>query len=144
MLYFPYQTVLQAFGEFGIDAHFDEGTSEVNFEEKVSRYYGLSDQTAVARKLVEINHAEVEAFLKDLEVTVSRRVNQVHVLPLHGSNSILSSVNEAICFIADYAEATGSTVFTRYEIIVRFSNGSEIIGKFQSKAEALEFLAAYA
>ena len=93
---------------------------------------------------MEINHAEVEAFLTDLEVTVSRRVDQVHILPLHGNSSILSSVDEAINFITDYAETTGSMVFTRYEIIVRFNNGSEIIGKFQSKAEVLSFLATYA
>ena len=41
---------------------------------------------------------------------------------------------EAIDFIAGNTEANGSTVFTRYEVI----------GKFQSKAEALDLLTAYA
>jgi len=65
------------------------------------------------------------------------------VLPLHGSTNVLGTVAEALAFVTAYEEARGSNVFVRYEIIVRFNNGSEIIGKLSSKAEALEFLANY-
>lgn len=143
VLYFPYGTVLKAFEEFGIDANFDERTSEADFEEKVSAFYALPDPSAVARKFVEINHDQVETFLAALEATVSRRIDHIHVLPLHGSGSLLQTAAEAIDFVSGYDEKIGSTMFSKYEIIVRFNNGSEIIGKLHSRAEALNFLAAY-
>jgi len=37
-----------------------------------------------------------------------------------------------------------SYAFVRYEIIVRYNTGTEINGKCQSKAEALDFLAKFA
>ncbi|WP_375419514.1 hypothetical protein [uncultured Hymenobacter sp.] len=143
VLYFSYQTVKDAFAHFGINADFDEDTPEADFRREIETFNALPNPAEIARKLVEINQTEVQAFLTDLEVTVSRRVDQVHVLPLHGSSSLLRTATEAIDFIASYVEATGSALFTRYEIIVRFNNSSEIIGKFQSKTEALDFLAAY-
>ena len=144
VLYFPYATVVAAFRPFGINAEFDEDTSEEDYKSEVLRFNDLPDRAAVARQMVELNQPEVDAFLRDLEVTVSRRIEQIHVLPLHGSTSTLGTVAEAISFITTYEETKGSNVFTRYEIIVRFNNGSEIIGKLSSKAEALEFLTVYA
>ena len=144
VLYFPYQTVIEAFTAFGIDAAFGETTPEDVIEEKISSFYDLPSSEDVAIKLVDLNQEQVDAFLADLEITVSRRVEQVHVLPLHGNSSMLPTVADAINFINGYIEATGSAIFIRYEIIVRYNNGSEIVGKLQSKTEALEFLAAYA
>lgn len=144
VLYFPYETIRRTFSHFGIHAEFDERTPEADFVQKVAMFYALPDPAAVARKLVELNQTEVTAFLADLEATVSRRIDQIHVLALHGSTSVLGTISEALAFVATYQEAVGSNVFSRYEIIVRFNNGSEIIGKLSSKAEALAFLAIYA
>ena len=143
VLYFPYQTVLAAFRAVGIEAGFDEQTAEADFEAKVAAFYALPDPAAVARQLVELNRAEVAAFLTALEASVSRRIAQVHVLPLHGNSHWLPTVAEAVNFIADYREEGSSLAFSRYEIIIRFSTGSEVIGKLFSRAEALDFLETY-
>jgi small nuclear ribonucleoprotein (snRNP)-like protein len=144
VLYFTYQTVIEAFAAFDIDAAFTDKTPEADFREKVTGFYNLPDPSAIANQLVALNQEGVEIFLRDLEIAVKRRVAQIHVLPLYGSASIVSSIAEALTFVETYNEATGSNEFTRYEIIVRFNNDSEIIGKLSSKAEALEFLAVYA
>lgn len=144
VLYFPYQTVLTAFRVFGIEAGFDEQTAEADFAEKVARFYALADPADVARKLMELNLAEANAFRAALQLSVSRQIEQIHILLLHGNSTALSTVSDAIAFVTSYSEMAASYAFVRYEIIVRYNTGTEINGKCQSKAEALDFLAKFA
>ena len=143
VLYFPYQTVLTAFRAFGIEAGFDEQTPEADFAERVLRFYALTDPAAVARKMTELNQAEVNVFLAALQLSVSRQIEQVHILPLHGNSAALPTIAAAIAFVTSYTEMAASYAFIRYEIIVRYNTGTEINGKCQSKAEALDFLAKF-
>ena len=144
VLYFPYQTILAAFREFGIEAGFNEQTSELDFEHKVTQFYALPDAPAVARRLTALNQTEVTAFLASLQTSVSRQIAQIYVLPLHGSKTELLTVPNAIDFVTQYAELTASHDFVRYEIIIRYNTGTEINGKCQSKSEALDFLTKFA
>lgn len=144
VLYFPYQTVLTAFRAFGIEAGFDEQTAEADFAEKATRFYTLPDPAAVARQLMELNQAEANAFRAALQLSVSRQIEQIYILPLHGTSTALFTVSDAVNFVTSYSEIAVSHVFIRYEIIVRYNTGTEINGKCQSRAEALDFLAKFA
>ena len=52
VLYFPYDTVVKAFGKFGIDASTNEGTSEKDFKKKIESWNKLQDKTEVAKELL--------------------------------------------------------------------------------------------
>jgi hypothetical protein len=71
---------------------------------------------------------------------LTRTVEWVRILALHGSPCQAASVDEAIRLISDYTESAATLVFARYEVDVRYTNGDEIRGTFASKAEAIKFL----
>jgi hypothetical protein len=79
-------------------------------------------------------------FIAALEVALNRRVVTVFVLPLHGQSYELSDARAAIDFLQAHDQTEVRPEYTRYEIIVRFNNGDEIKGQFQSKITAIEFL----
>jgi hypothetical protein len=60
VLYFSYDSVIAAFRKFGIDASFDEGTLDAEFQKKVNIYEALSTQrrTELAKTLLETQKAD--------------------------------------------------------------------------------------
>jgi hypothetical protein len=87
VLYFDYDTVIKAFNRVGIDAYFDEDTPDLESARKVHAWEMLTDEErkSVADTLVEINSQEVQRFLSELTHTVTRKIETVLVLPLHGT-----------------------------------------------------------
>jgi len=145
ILYFPYGTVVGAFSEVGIDARFDEDTPDDEFSLKVQAWENLSEEErqCVARKLLEINQENVEAFLKELEKAITREILVVRVLPLHGKPVELKSIEDAINFVEEYDEADGSMPVEKYEVQIRYNNGDRIEGEFRDKDSAVRFLMSY-
>jgi hypothetical protein len=142
VLYFPYDTVIEAFSRVGIEAQFDERTRDAESARRVRSWERLSARRRllVSRSLLEINAGEVRRFVDALTRAVTRRVESVRVLPLHGSAVDLASVVEAIAFIESYRERNASGPVARYEVQLRYDNGDRIDGQFQSKTGAIEFL----
>jgi hypothetical protein len=145
VLYFPYKTVVAVFGEFGIDAAFDEETPDADLQEKVDAYEAMffDQRFALASRLLEAHEDDVRRFMAALEKVVLRQIERIVILPLHGGSTELATVDEAIKFIKDYNEMTCNKPLKRYEIQVRYNNGNVIEGKFKDKASAVEFLQAY-
>jgi len=102
VLYFPYETVATVFGEFGIDANFDEGTPDAEFQEKVDAYEAMhaDRRSALAARLLEANAIGVTRFIASLEKVVLRQIERIIILPLHGHSAELITVDEAIKFIS--------------------------------------------
>lgn len=73
-------------------------------------------------------------------MSLTRSVEWVRVLALHGSARQAASVDDAIRIIRDYDESAATHALVRYEVDVRYTNGDEIRGTFASKAEAIKFL----
>jgi hypothetical protein len=84
VLYFPYTTVIKAFAKFGIDASFDESTTEAAFQQKIDAWHNLSSPAKVSKEMVRLNKPEVIAFLENLTKSASRHIDQIWILPLHG------------------------------------------------------------
>lgn len=74
VLYFPYNTIIEAFNVVGIDAYFDEETPDAELAEKVSIWQALSieNYTNVANKLVELNLEVVAEFINQLALLLDR------------------------------------------------------------------------
>lgn len=145
VLYFPYQTVVEAFDRIGIDAAFDERTADAEFARRIRAWDASirSRQLSVSRTLVDINKREVQTFFESLRRVVTRRLASVRVLPLHGNSHELRSLQEAIDFVQGYEEGN-SKPLVKYEIQVRYNNGDRIEGQFADKVGAVTFLRSFA
>lgn len=145
LIYVPYEKVIAAFAQVGIDASNDEGTDEKAYAAKIGAWEQLSmkQRARVFRALVEAEPVQVKEFVAQLETSITRQVDRVIVLPLHGDSLVASSVNEAIEYVSNYADSDGTkSSVIRYEIEVRYSNGAQVRGSFPTKTEAIAFLRA--
>lgn len=143
VLYFPYATVVKAFGKFGIDAASDEGTSEKDFKRKIESWNKLQDKTDVAKELLKLNKKNVDEFLGSLSKSVSRFIERVFILPLHGQESTASTVTEAIDFLKKYSEDKPKLPLAKYEIIIKYNTGDRIEASFKDKGDTIKFLESY-
>jgi hypothetical protein len=97
----------------------------------------------VWKKLLELNASGVCAFMKALESVVTRCIEEVRVIPLHGKAFNCATVQEAIEFIGAYSEIKVCEPLVKYEVQIRYSNGDKVDAQFQEKATVIEFLEHY-
>jgi hypothetical protein len=145
VLYFSYDNVVAAFKDYGIGAAFDEDTPDAAFKKKVDAYDKLSaaKRAGLAKGLLRKQKGDVELFVEALEKVVSRQIDRITVMPLHGTAQELPTVVAAIRFIEDYQEKAGEQPIQRYEIRIRYNNGDSIEATFRDKADAVTFLRTY-
>lgn len=144
VLYFPYDSIVEAFKTVGLNALFDEQTPDEEFHRKVEQWerLGDADKIRVSRVILELNEANLEDFMEKLETSITRQISRIIVLPLYGEPHSLQSVDEAITFINRYSPNAAHD-FVRFEIIIEYNNGDRIEGKFSTKDVAIEFLDTY-
>jgi hypothetical protein len=145
VLYFPLESVTAAFKTVGIDASFGEDTPDAVLDEKVHLWDSLSkeQQRSVAKELISINAEAVKDFLSALNRAVTREIELIRILPLHGTLFQWASIEEAINFIKKYDEDGNEHPVDRYEVEIRYNNGDNIKGQFADKEGAIEFLQSY-
>lgn len=145
VLHVPLGSVVEVFGQFGIDAQFDEATLDAEFQKKVDRYNRLSKRrrNQLAQSLVQRHATDVQGFLQSLDKVVSRQIERILVIALHGNLQELRTVDDAVAFVRNYAETTASLPLARFEIEVQFGNGDTIRGSFADRDAAIAFLNGY-
>jgi hypothetical protein len=145
VLYFPYEAVVRAFKCVGIEAHFDEETPDAEFARRVRAWKRLSEKqrSSVAKALIEIHSDAVQQFMQALKRAVTRQIERIRVLPLHGTAFEWNSVEDAIAFIDGYDEEDSSQPIVRYEVEIRYNNEDRIEGQFADKESAIQFLRTY-
>lgn len=143
VLYFPYDSVVKAFVKFGINASFDEKTAEADFRYKIDSWKKLPNKVDVAKELIKLNKKSVNEFLSSLSDSVSRYIERILILPLHGQESISNSVNEAIDFLKKYSEDNPKLLLSKYEIIIKYNTGDRIEASFKDKKDSIKFLETY-
>lgn len=145
VLYFPYETIISVFKRFKVDARYDEATPDADLERRIDSFNELSElrKRRLAKALLEANKEGVATFMASLTAAVSRQIDRILVLPLHGTTHELKTIEEAIRFVEGFDEATAVASFTRYEIQVRYNNGNRVDGTFRDKESAVEFLRNY-
>jgi hypothetical protein len=142
VLYFPFESIVAAFAKVNVDAAFDEDSPDAEVQAKVDACQELTrgDWDKVIRTLRRVHRKDFDQFLHELEISLTRSVKSVFVLALHGRSCDVTTIEEAIHFIEHYDESGGPTRFVRYEVNVRYTNGDEIRGTFESKTAAIRFL----
>ncbi|WP_211329297.1 hypothetical protein [Ammoniphilus oxalaticus] len=146
ILYFEYDTVIEAFKHVNIDARFDEDTAVEDFEDKIESWESLSgeDMQSLLDRLHELNSKGIKKFMSNLEKTITRYIESIRVLPLHGESFEYTNIPDVITFIKGYEECkTISAEFIKYEVIVRYNNGDRIDAEFKSKDSVVDFLESF-
>lgn len=144
VLYFPYETVVKAFSKFDINAAFDEKTAETDFRKKIDSWNKLANKEDVAKELLKLNKKNVDEFLISLSDSVSRFIEQIIILPLHGKENVSTGVTaEAINFLQEYSEENPKLPLNKYEIIIKYNTGDKIDASFKGKKDSVKFLEGY-
>lgn len=142
ILYFSYDSIVNAFGSVDIDVRFDESTADSLFKRAIEQIELLdgTQWSLVHKSLKDQNQRGITDFFCALEKTLDRRLSQIIIIPLHGDQHDFSTVSQAVEFLNAYDEAIGSGLFRKYEVIVRYSNGDDINASFQDKERLRRFL----
>lgn len=142
VLYFPYDTLVAAFADEGIDIQFDESTSDDVFQRCVSKIERtpVAVMTRIRSSLVKANQSQVDAFFAALRRRLARMVTKVLIIPLYGRVNEFASIADAIHFLDEFRVSDGSLEFRKYEVQVEYSNGDKIQASFDSDARVREFL----
>lgn len=146
ILYIPYKEIISAFAKFGIDVAYDETTRDAYLAEQIEQYETLAQNEleALAEALRDTAPDEFHTFDDALERTLSRRIEAVTVLPLHGSAVECMNVQQAIEVVRTRARrglVEGVELpFVRLEVIVRYSNKDRITATFADADDAERFL----
>ncbi|MEX2174665.1 MAG: hypothetical protein WD872_09910 [Pirellulaceae bacterium] len=145
IIHMPYKSVVAVFRRFKIDAAYDEKTPDEDFQAKVDGYEGLSEsrKRLLAAGLIKAHQNEVNEFVRSLAIAMSRQIERIVILALHGESHESLTVDDAIRFVEGYEDGGGNKPLERYEIEVRYNNGDSIRGNFRDKAAAIEFLKTY-
>ena len=145
VIHVAYSDVVNAFATVGIDASTEEDTPDEYVQAKVDQWEKLPNaaKESVAKSLVESNESQVNTFLVGLKLAVSREIEAIFVLPLNGHELSAASISEALALLQDHDETSPQTLFVRYEIQIRFTNGNQITGKFNDRNSAVAFLEQY-
>jgi hypothetical protein len=145
VLYFTYDSVIDAFKTVGVDARFDETTPDSAFRAKMCKWTDVSAKRRlkVWAKLVELNRRNVEEFIAHLERTMRRTITAVRITPLHGAAKDCVTVDDAISFVDGYDESAPTGPLVKYEVRIRYDTGEKIEVEFYDKATTVEFLQAY-
>lgn len=141
ILMFSYENVMDAFSKYGIDARVDDETPETETRKKIKAWEKLPDKSVVGKALLIACKKQVDTFIAKLELSIMRRIESIVICPLHGNSLTITTVEDAVEFLTKYEENAANAPFVKYEIIVKYNNGSKLDATFMTKAEALDFLA---
>lgn len=147
ILYFPFEQLVEAFKIHGIDIFFDEDTSEKEFKLKVDKLEEIKKSNpkvlnAIGDDLKALNAKQISKFLDELNAYCTRVIDQILILPLHGTTTVLKDVSMAISFINNYdmSHQEENLPLRWFEIMIKYTNGTSIDGKFNSKQAVIDFL----
>jgi len=154
VLHIPYDSILAAFRELGIDASSEDGvngTTEQQFREKIAKWESLPQPQATHRLLaiLQSRHAPaIEEFKQRLEAALKRRVASIRLTVLRGHSVECLDVECAIAYLIEeeksYRLREDAEQREAFEVQVRFNTGAKIEATFPKRAEAIAFLRTFA
>lgn len=150
VLHVPYESILIAFRELGIDASSEDGvggTTEEEFRAKITKWESLPQLLAIERllaKLHALHEREIVDFKQRLEAAITRRVSSVRLTVLRGHSVECSDIESAIAYLIEeeksYRLREDGEQRESFEVQIRFNTGAKIEATFPKRAEAIAFL----
>jgi hypothetical protein len=153
VLHVPYESILTAFRELGIDASSEDGvsgTTEGEFRAKIAKWESLEQPQATERLLATLHtlhRTEIVEFKQRLEAAVTRRVSSVRLTVLRGHSVECADIESAIAYLLEeeksYRLHEDAQQREAFEVQVRFNTGAKIDATFPRRAEAIAFLRSF-
>ena len=154
VLHIPYDSILVAFKELGINASSEDGvggTTEDQFREKITKWQSLPQPQATSRllaKLYALHGREIADFKQRLETALNRQVTSVRLTVLRGHSVECSDIDSAIAYLIEEEKVArlreDGEQREAFEVQVRFNTGAKIEATFPKRAEAIAFLRGFA
>lgn len=153
VLHIPYESILTAFDELGINAASEDGaggTTEEQFREKITKWESLPQPQAMNRliaKLRDIHQREISLFVQRLEAALTRKVLAIRLTVLRGNSVEYPDLESAIAYLVEeeksYRLREDGEPREAFEILVRFNTGAKIEATFPKRPEAIAFLRSF-
>lgn len=145
ILHIPYETIIEVFRGLDIEVYYEEKSTDEFLREQIEKWEGLTsnDRDELGEALRSATSTDLRAFIADLGRTVLRRIEQISVLPLHGSVMECVSVDEAVALIQSYDPNVRTGPLVRFEVIIRYDNRDRVTADFASPADAIAFLESF-
>jgi hypothetical protein len=150
VLHIPYDSILAAFRDLGIDASSEDGaagTTEEQFRAKIAKWESLPQPRSTDRLLAALrarHGAEIVEFTRRLEAALTRRVATIRLTVLRGQSVECVDVESAISYLVEeeksYRLREAGEHREAFEVQVRFNTGARIEATFPSRSEAIAFL----
>jgi hypothetical protein len=154
VLHIPYDSILAAFHEIGVDASSEDGvggTTEEQFSRKIQQWEALRQPQATNRLLATLNalhRIEISNFKQSLEAAPRRQVVLVRLTVLRGHSVEVANVDSAIAYLIEesrnYRLREGGELREAFEVQIRFNTGARIEASFPNLQEAVAFLRGFA
>jgi hypothetical protein len=147
VLHIPFAVLAASFRVKRIDLEYAEAAPNDEMQRVIDAWEALTedDIKEIRHHLRQAIREEYSAFTKQLEAALSQTVETIRILPLYGSELVVTNAADAINALKGYVERGSPELqFAKYEIQVRFTNGDKVDGTFGSKEQAMAFLATFA
>jgi hypothetical protein len=154
ILHVPYESILAAFSDLGIDASSKDGaggTTEEEFRQKIGVWESLPFPQTTNRLLANLrtlHQREIEGFTQRLDTAITRRVSSVRLSVLRGHSVDCIDIESAIAYLIEEENSfrlrEDHEQREAFEVLVRFNNSAKIEATFPKRSEALAFLRSFA
>lgn len=144
VLYFTYEEMCAVFESINVSIHWGEKTSEDYLQGIIDQMpeKNSSNYVALQTAFLTQQHEKLQGLTDALLTSLNQKVTEIVVSPLHGTQNILYSINDALTYINTYDE-NNTVPILRYEITVKYNTGVEYTMKCPDKKMAIQFLNGY-
>ena len=101
LLYFSNEAIEEAFASQGIDAHWEESTSETELQKRIDQFNTLSEEQikAIGDILIQNNIAQWESFLQCLREALEKEIKSIDITSLFCISKVFSNVRDACDYV---------------------------------------------
>ena len=142
VLYIPFSDLVSVFKNNNLNIYFDESTSEEELSKIVDNWNRTSQEVLnkIRDELLKKFSHSINQFINQLSIRVNRLLESIIIIPLHGKGIQVLTIDSAIDFIDQYNSIPTDAELQYIEILVKYTNGSNINCHFKSKQQAINFL----
>jgi hypothetical protein len=142
VLYISLEKIIEAFSVVGIDAYWEENTSDFVLQQKVDSFESLNpcDIEKIKNELLKLAEEQLETFRLKLCNSLERKIEAVRVISVFGDETVFADIKSACAFLSTFNETKSKPDFYKFEIYVRYSNGDRFEACYSDKSNAILFL----
>ena len=146
VLYIPYKKIAAAFLTKGMALDYPEKASQKLKFSLIRAWADLKpvDIEDIKKAFEDLIGPDYSRFVQLVKEALLKKIERIRIIPLFGNEMIFASTSDAITAIEEFGMiCSGKEEFHKFEVSMRFTNGSKIECSFREREETLEFLRIY-